>query len=155
MFKKVNDLVLLLAIVVTMLLFVWANQIWRDNPNNITALIRWLSVFPFTGTIAIWFLRKNFVEYKLVLLCVIAMSIGMTLNTIAIVSNDGKMPIDPALDAAGFPKYYVNGGNMLWLGDSLWMGNSIGDCFSYLAMVVLIYLLIRFAILGIKERMNK
>jgi len=64
------------------------------------------------------------------------------------------MPIDPALEAAGFPDYYVNGGNLIWLGDWLWLGSSPGDYLCYFAMILLGYLLIKFAIDGIKDRLK-
>lgn len=128
---------------------------WRNNPSILTASIRMFSVFPFAWTLSLWFLRKNSVDYKIVLVCTVSMAMGMVLNSIAILANNGRMPIDPAFEAAGFPKYYVNGGNLLWLGDSLWMGSSIGDCFCYFAMIILCYLMIKFAVDGIKEMMKK
>ena len=151
--KKI--IALLVGIVITAVCFLLANDSWRNDPSTFTAVIRLVALFPLIILLTIWFLIRNTTEKGLVIVCFLSITVGMVLNSIAIISNDGRMPIDPSLMAAGFPKYYVNGGNMLWLGDSLWMGSSIGDCFCYFAMILLGYLLIKFVVEGIKGRLNR
>jgi hypothetical protein len=155
MLEKINGLILYVMIAIGTIFFIGANGAWRSDPSILSASIRLFSVFPFAGALTLWFMSKKSFDRKVVLVCTVSMVVGMILNSIAILANDGRMPIDPSFEAAGFPKYYVNGGNMLWLGDSLWMGNSIGDCFVYLAMIVLCYLLIKYSIEGVKEMLKK
>jgi len=152
--KKVSELTLIAIIAFTALIFVVANEIWKGEPSILTASIRLISIFPFAGLLAMWLLRKNIAEANVVVVCVSSMTFGMVLNSIAILANDGRMPIDPALEVAGFPDYYVNGGNLIWLGDWLWLGSSPGDYLCYFAMILLGYLLIKFAIDGIKDRLK-
>jgi len=98
--KKVSELTL---IAFTALIFVVANEIWKGEPSILTASIRLISIFPFAGLLAVWLLRKNIAEANVVVVCVSSMTLGMVLNSIAILANEGRMPIDPALEAAGFP----------------------------------------------------
>ena len=155
LFKKINDLALIVIVAFAALLFIGANEIWRNEPNILTTSIRLLSIFPFVGLLAIWVLRKNISDYKVVLVCVGAMTLGMISNSIAILANDGRMPIDPALEAAGFPDYYVNGGNLIWLGDWLWLGSSPGDYLCYFSLILLGFLIVKDSIGGIKGRIKK
>lgn len=141
--KKLRFAVFIVGVVVSAAYFLFANEDWRSNPTTFTAVMRFLSLFPFITVVTLWFIEESRGDIRMIIACVSAMAIGMTLNSVAIIANDGRMPIAPSLMAAGFPKYYVNGGNMLWLGDSLWMGNSIGDCFCYVAMIILVYLSIK------------
>jgi len=146
LFKKINDLALIVIVAFAALLFIGANEIWRNEPNILTTSIRLLSIFPFVGLLAIWVLRKNISDYKVVLVCVGAMTLGMISNSIAILANDGRMPIDPALEAAGFPDYYVN-----WL----WLGSSPGDYLCYFSLILLGFLIVKDSIGGIKGRIKK
>ena len=116
-----------------------------------TASIRLISIFPFAGLLAVWLLRKNIAEANIVVVCVSSMTLGMVLNSIAILANEGRMPIDPALEAAGFPDYYVNGGNLIWLGDWLWLGSSPGDYLCYFAIILLVYILVSNIVCRLKK----
>ena len=148
MLKKVSELTL---IAFTALIFVVANEIWKGEPSILTASIRLISIFPFAGLLAMWLLRKNIAEANVVVVCVSSMTFGMVLNSIAILANEGRMPIDPALEAAGFPDYYVNGGNLIWLGDWLWLGSSPGDYLCYFAIILLVYILVSNIVCRLKK----
>jgi len=146
--KKVSELTL---IAFTALIFVVANEIWKGEPSILTASIRLIGIFPFAGLLAVWLLRKNIAEANVVVVCVSSMTLGMVLNSIAILANEGRMPIDPALEAAGFPDYYVNGGNLIWLGDWLWLGSSPGDYLCYFAIILLVYILVSNIVCRLKK----
>ena len=148
MLKKVSELTL---IAFTALIFVVANEIWKGEPSILTASIRLIGIFPFAGLLAVWLLRKNIAEANVVVVCVSSMTLGMVLNSIAILANEGRMPIDPALEAAGFPDYYVNGGNLIWLGDWLWLGSSPGDYLCYFAIILLVYILVSNIVCRLKK----
>jgi hypothetical protein len=153
--NRVSDLVLLIAMSFLAVTSFVINEWWKNEPNILTVVIRFISSLLLVCVFSIWYHRRSqfpkiagFVIIPLLILSAIS-------NSTAAFVNNGKMPVDPALGAVGLPPYYVEGGNLLWLGDWLWMGNSIGDFMLYSGMLLLLTDLTMYAIRDSKKVKNE
>jgi hypothetical protein len=144
--NKVSNLSLLIAMAFLAVASFVINEWWKSEPNTLTVALRFASSLSLVCVFGVWYYRRSqfpriarFVVIPLLILAAIS-------NSTAAFANGGKMPVDPALGAVGLPSYYVEGGNLLWLGDCLWMGNSIGDFMLFGGMFLLLADLMIYAV---------
>lgn len=151
---KVSNLTLLVAMAFLAVGAIVANEWWKDEPNIYTAAWKAVVVLILTGMFSIWYYRSSLLPKLSGFVVIPLLVLGVVSNSVAVLANNGLMPADPALGAAGLPKYYIEGGNLPWLGDCLWMGNSIGDLMFFSGMIILLLELIVFVVRDYRKKVK-